>query len=148
MTHIGWIKWLTSVTLMMAQSWPWDWQISDKKSLTVYVWQDKNTHIVASPLWYVSSLTFLLLPNFSTFRLKEIVSKKKKKKNRKISSKVKFILENSLHTADFTDFILEFIWKSVWCYQRINSKQHQPISVNSIQPVIELIPDNFQLSEF
>ena len=49
--------------------------------------------------------------------VKKIVSKKKKKRkrkekkktNRKIVSKVKFILENSLHTADFTDFILEFI---------------------------------------
>ena len=47
--------------------------------------------------------------------VKKIVSKKKKKRkekkktNRKIVSKVKFILENSLCTADFTDFILEFI---------------------------------------
>ena len=105
----------------------------------------------------------MLLPNFSTLRLKEISKKdckqkkkkkrkEKKKKNRKIVSKVKFILENSLDTADFTDFTLEFIWKSVWCYQRINSKQHQPISVNSIQPVInviiiELIPSNFQLCQ-
>ena len=105
-----------------------------------------------------------MLPNFSTFRWKEISKKdckqktkekkrkrkEKKKTNRKIVSKVKFILENSLHTADFTDFILEFIWKSVWCYQRINSKQHQPISVNSIQPVInviiiELIPGNVRV---
>ena len=56
----------------------------------------------------------LLLPNFSTFRLKEISKKdckqkKKKRNNRRIVSKVKFIIENSLHAADFTDFILEFI---------------------------------------
>ena len=102
-----------------------------------------------------------MLPDFSTFRLKEISKKdckqkkkkeKEKKRKRKIVSKVKFILENSLHTADFTDFILEFIWKSVWCYQRINSKQHQSISVNSIQPVvnviiIQLIPGNSQLCQ-
>ena len=104
-TNIGWVKWLTSVTSMMAQSWPWDRQIADKKSLNVYEWQDK-----------------------------------------------KFILENSLHTTDFTDFILEFIWKRVWCCQRTNSRQHQPISVNSIQQVInviiiELIPGNFQLCQ-
>ena len=48
-TNIGWVKWLTSVTSMMAQSWPWGRQIADKKSLNVYVWQDKNTHIVGSP---------------------------------------------------------------------------------------------------
>ena len=60
---------------------------------------------------------FLILVHSDEKKLiKKIVSKVKKKKrkekkktNRKIVSKVKFILENSLHTADFTDFILEFI---------------------------------------
>ena len=35
-------------------------QIADKKSLNVYVWEDKDTHIVDSPYRYVSSLTYFV----------------------------------------------------------------------------------------
>ena len=59
-TNTGWVKSLTSVTSMMLQSWPWDRQITNKRSLNVYVWQDKDTHIVDSPYWYVSSLTYFV----------------------------------------------------------------------------------------
>ena len=45
----------------------------------------------------------------TTTKKKKKKKREKKKKIRKIVSKVKFILENPLHTADFTDFILEFI---------------------------------------
>ena len=90
-----------------------------------------------------------MLPNFSAFRKKEISKKdcnqkkKKKKGKRKRKEKEK---ESSKQSKTCSR---KFSWKSVWCYQRINSKQHQTIWANSIQPVINVIvvAGNFQLCQ-
>ena len=77
--------------------------------------------------------------------VKKIVIKKKKKKKGKRKRKEKE-KENGKQSKTCSR---KFSWKSVWCYQRINSKQHQTIWANSIQPVINVIvvAGNFQLCQ-